>query len=296
MKFINKLERKFGKYAINNLIYYIIALYVIGWIMQLSAREVYSTYFSLNAEAILHGQVWRIVTFLMKPPASSPIFMVFVLYLYYMIGMNLERAWGAFRFNLYFFTGVLFHAITAIIIYILFGGLIVELDTFYLNMSLFFAFAALYPNMQLLLFFIIPVKIKWLAMLNGVLFVLTIISGAVINFLPIEAHINMFNKLAAFGVIATLPSSIAAFVSLLNFIIFFLATRNYKKYSPKEMKRKKVYNKEVKATKSETRHKCAVCGLTEKNDDTLVFRYCSKCNGNYEYCQNHLFTHEHKTK
>lgn len=293
MKFINKLERKFGKYAIHNLMYYIIALYIIGYLMQLFASDVYSTYFSLNAEAILHGQVWRIVTFLMNPPRTSPIFIIFVLYLYYMIGMNLEQAWGAFRFNLYIFTGVIFHVLTAIIIYLIFGQ-IVELDTFYLNMSLFFAFAALYPNMQLLLFFIIPIKIKWLALLNGVLFGLTIISGAVINFLPYTAQVNMFYKLGAFGIIATPSNSIAAFVSLLNFIIFFLATRNYRKYSPKEMKRKNVYKQQVKATQSETKHKCAVCGRTEKNDDELVFRYCSKCNGNYEYCQDHLFTHEHK--
>ena len=150
MNFINKLERKFGKYAIHNLMYYIIAIYVLGWIIQLVAPEIYTSYLSLNAEAILHGQVWRIVTFLLNPPSSSPLFMIFALYLYFIIGMNIERAWGAFRFNLYFFVGVLLHVIAAIIIYLIFG-INLDLGTYYLNLSLFFTFAALYPNMQLLL-------------------------------------------------------------------------------------------------------------------------------------------------
>lgn len=295
MKFINKLERKFGRYAIPNLMYYIIALYVIGWLVQMFSPEVYTAYFSLDAQKILHGQIWRIFTFLMNPPSSHPIFMIFVLYLYYMIGMNLERAWGSFRFNLYFFTGVILHVIAAIILYLGFN-LVVELDTFYLNMSLFFAFAALYPDMQLLLFFIIPIKIKWLALLNGVLFLLTIVSGIVINFMSASAQISMYYTLIKFGIVPSLPSSIAAFLSLLNFIIFFLATRNYKKVSPKEIHRKNEYKRKVNESRQSTRHKCAVCGRTEKDGDHLVFRYCSKCEGNYEYCQDHLFTHEHVKK
>lgn len=295
MNLINKLERKFGRYAIHNLMYYIIALYVIGWLIQMFVPQVYSAYFSLNAGKILQGQVWRIFTFLMVPPSASPIFMIFALYLYYMIGMNLERAWGSFRFNLYFFTGVLFHVIVAILLYLVFH-ISFELDTFYLNMSLFFAFAALYPDMQLLLFFIIPIKIKWLALLNGLLFTVTIVSGFIINFLPYAAGINMYNNLIRFGIVAALPNSIAAFVSLLNFLIFFLGTRNYKRVSPKEMRRKSNYKKQVKAETKESRHKCAVCGRTEKDGDDLVFRYCSKCDGNYEYCQDHLFTHQHIKK
>lgn len=296
MNFINKLERKFGKYAIHNLMYYIIAIYVLGWIIQLVAPEIYTSYLSLNAEAILHGQVWRIVTFLLNPPSSSPLFMIFALYLYFIIGMNIERAWGAFRFNLYFFVGVLLHVIAAIIIYLIFG-INLDLGTYYLNLSLFFTFAALYPNMQLLLFFIIPIKIKWIALLNGVFFAATIIFGIAINFLPEVAQYNLFTNLYRFGVIATLPSSIAALVSMLNFIIFFFATRNYKRVSPKEVHRRNVYKRQVNEhtrKDSQARHKCAVCGRTEKDSEDLVFRYCSKCHGGYEYCQDHLFTHEHK--
>ena len=133
-------------------------------------------YLSLNANAILHGQIWRIVTFLLQPPDGSPIFIVFALYLYYMIGQNLEAAWGAFRFNLYFFTGVLFHLIAALIVYFL-TGISFPIGTSYLNLSLFFAFAALYPNVEFLLFFVIPIKVKYLALLDGAFFAFTILQG-----------------------------------------------------------------------------------------------------------------------
>lgn len=167
MNWLSKLERKFGRYAIPNLMNYIILLYGGGFILQLVNPSFYYQYLSLNAAAILHGQVWRIVTFIIQPPSTSVIFVIFALYLYYMIGMQLERAWGAFRFNLYFFSGVLFHVIAALAAYLL-TGVSLPLDTWYLNMSLFFAFAALYPDMQFLLFFFIPVKVKWLAFLDGV--------------------------------------------------------------------------------------------------------------------------------
>ena len=111
MNWIQKLERKFGRYAIHNLMYYIIILYGVGFVISLVKPEFYYQYLAMDAGAVMHGQIWRVVTFLMQPPSSSPIFMVFALYLYYMIGQHLEATWGAFRFNLYFFTGVLFHVI-----------------------------------------------------------------------------------------------------------------------------------------------------------------------------------------
>ena len=79
----------------------------------------------------------------------------------------------------------------------------------------------------------------------------------------------------------------------LNFLIFFFSTRNYRSVSPKEVHRKRTYHRQVQQPKGVTRHKCAICGRTELDDPNLEFRFCSKCNGNYEYCQDHLFTHEH---
>lgn len=284
MNWLNKLERKFGRFAIPNLMNYIIALYIAGFGLNLISPTFYYEHLSLNAEAILHGQIWRIVTFLMQPPSSGVLFMVFALYLYYMIGRQLEYAWGAFRFNLYILTGVLFHVLAALITFWV-TGVSFPLGTSYLNLSLFFAFAALYPDVQFLLFMIIPVKVKYLAWLDAAYFGYAILQA----FLPAYGGsvVGIFYK----------ANAIAAFVSILNFLIFFLATRNMKKYSPKEIHRKTVYKKAVKEAKTTyaggAKHRCAVCGRTELDDDTLEFRYCSKCNGNYEYCQDHLFTHEH---
>ena len=239
---------------------------------------------------ILKGQVWRLVTFIIEPPDTSIIFIIFSLYLYYMIGSSLERTWGSFRFNVYFFMGMILHIIAAFLIYIIWG-IDFPLNTYYLNMSLFLAFAATYPDMQLMLFFIIPIKIKWLAIIDAVYFGLTIVFGflftTLVNVAP-ALYVGLFNL----GIMAHPLYATAALVSLLNFIVFFFMTRNVARYSPKEIKRKIVYTSKVKSASKGSRHKCAICGQTEANEN-LTFRYCSKCDGNYEYCQEHLYTHQH---
>ena len=270
MNWLNKLERKFGKYAIHNLMYYIVILYAVGVFVNIVNPYFYSMHLSLNAERILHGEVWRLITFMIKPPDSSLIFVIFALYLYYMIGTNLERQWGAFRFNIYFFTGIIGTIAAAFVLYAI-TGYSYALDTNYLNMSLFFAFAATYPDYQILLFFIIPIKMKYLAMLDGLYYIVAFFTGGI-------------------------AVKVAIVLSLANFIIYFLSTRNYRKLSPYEMKRKREYRQQVKAPKSITKHKCAICGRTEKDDDNLEFRFCSKCDGNYEYCSEHLYTHQHIKK
>lgn len=283
MNWLNKLERKFGRYAIPNLMFYIIVLYGTGFVLTLINPMFYYQYLSLNAEAILHGQIWRIITFIIQPPSNSLIFVALVLYCYYWIGRQLEATWGAFRFNLYFFAGVLFHVIAAIIVYLI-TGMSMPLGTSYLNLSLFFAFAAMFPDMQFLFMYIIPVKAKWLALLNGAFFAYTILQA----FLPSYGG-------GPDGIVYK-ANAIAAVVSIMNFLIFFLSSRNMKPYSPKQIKRKREFQKNIRPETTYAngaKHKCAVCGRTELDDPNLEFRYCSKCNGNYEYCQEHLFTHTH---
>ncbi len=287
MNWLNKLERKYGKYAIPNLMYYIIILYAFGFVLGLFNPEFYYQYLSLDAVAILRGQVWRIFTFIIQPPNTNIWFVIFTLYLYYMIGRQLEYVWGAFRFNVYFFTGVLLHVVAALLTYAI-TGVSLPLGTYYLNMSLFFAYAAIYPNQQFYLFMVLPIKVKYLAWLDGAYFAYAIIQA----FLPAYGGHPIYGM-------AYKASALAAFVSLLNFLIFFLSTRNMRRFAPKEVKRRHNYHKAVQAGRAYqtgpdgAKHRCAVCGRTELDDGTLEFRYCSKCNGNYEYCQDHLFTHEH---
>ena len=165
MSLLDKMERKFGKYAIPNLMQYIIILYVLGMVLRIATPGVYETYFMLDASQILHGQVWRIFTFLLQSPSNNLLFFIITLYFYYMIGSVLERTWGSFRFNVYYFTGVIGTVLAAIFIYLI-TGRVYYLDTTYINASLFLAFAFEYPDMEVLLMFILPIKMKWLAYID----------------------------------------------------------------------------------------------------------------------------------
>ncbi len=291
MNWLDRLERKFGRYAIHNLMNYIIVLYALGYIILTFVPDFYFQYLALDPSAILRGQIWRIITFIVYPPSTGLFYFLISMYLYYTIGRVLENQWGAFRFNMYFFSGVLLHVVAAFLCLYGFGmNLGLMFGTYYLNFSLFFAFAATYPDMQFLLFFIIPIKAKWLGIINGIYFGATIIAGFFVNYLPY----NVIRGLFSAGITAHPANSVMALVSLGNFLIFFFGMRTMRRYNPKEVYRRRAYAKSVnQGQKNAATHKCAVCGRTEKDGDDLVFRFCSKCNGNYEYCQDHLFTHEH---
>lgn len=294
MKLIDKLEKKFGKYAIKNLMYYIIMLYALGFVILVFQPGIYYNWLSLNAPAILSGHIWRIFTYIIYPPTGSLITILISLYFYYMIGTMLERQWGAFRFNLYFFTGVLLHAIAAIIIYVIWG-VVLEMGTYYLNLSMFFAFAAMFPDMQVLFMWLIPIKMKYLAWIDGIYFAVTIAAGLLSEHISYDIQA----RLLSFGIVANKAYAVMALVSLLNFLLYATSFRSVQRMAPREIYRRKAYEQKVQKAqqpKSAARHKCVICGRTEKDAPGLEFRFCSKCEGNYEYCQEHLFTHEHVKK
>lgn len=293
---IQKLERKFGKYSIPHLMNYIIGGYIIGYciyIISLATNTNWLSLLQLQPHLVLQGQVWRVISWVLIPPIQNPLFEIIMMFFYWQLGNMLEGTWGTFRFNLYIFGGIFFTIIGAFLTY---GILYLTLGipaalggyftTEYINMSIFLAFATSYPDMQILLYFLIPIKMKWMSVLYGVL--------VGYEFL-----------------ISGLAGRVAIVSSLLNFIIFFLMTRNYKSISPYEKARKAKWksatnqppphNTNQHAGFSPTgknfniaRHKCAICGRTDISNPELTFRFCSKCNGNYEYCNDHLFTHQHK--
>lgn len=289
-QFYNKLEKKFGRHSISNLTLYLIVGFVIGYLLEYIAPNLYA-YITLNPYAILHGQVWRLVTWIIAPPSSLNIFTIIMLFFYYSIGSALERTWGTFRYNLYVFSGILFTIVGAFVAYFImlhmnFGtvnasaqfpmavGTIVgySVSTYYICLTMMLAFGAVFPNEVVYLYMIIPIKMKWFAIFDGVMILLDFIG----------TH-NMALR-------------VIILASVLNFLIFFLSSRNYKSVSPHRMKQKKVYKEAQKIHPqyaNGARHRCYICGRTELDDPNLEFRYCSKCNGNYEYCQDHLFTHEH---
>lgn len=282
MNFLNKMERKIGKYTIPNLMIYLIAAYCIGFVIY-TVNPNFMLMLTLSPYHILHGQVWRLITWILMPTDTRVFSLLIMALLYYQLGSALERSWGTFRFNVYIFGGMLFTVIGAFILYGIYAAsgtgnletisLISSLTftTNYINLTIFLAFAVMYPEMQILLFFIIPVKMKWMAVVYAVLIAINLI-------------------LTSWG------GRIAIIMSILNFLIFFLSTRNYRRVSPKEIHRKQVFKAQMREPRKGsmvTKHKCAVCGRTELDDPNLEFRFCSKCDGNYEYCQDHLFTHQH---
>lgn len=287
----NRLRRKLEKYAIPNLTLYLIICYGIGYLMQFLVPAGYQ-YLMLDPFLVLKGQVWRLVTWILIPPDSSNIFFVLItLYLYYSLGGLLERIWGTYKYNVYLFSGLLFTILGAFVLcgysvlmsaqptmytglYLLNNGSAVyfgQFSTYYINMSIFLACAASIPDVQVLLMFLFPIKVKWLGIVYGIILLVNCIQGGIATW-------------------------IVVIFSLLNFLVFFLRSKGKMHLSVGQIKRQQEFHQKMRAagqTKGITRHKCAICGRTELDGDDLEFRFCSKCNGNYEYCQYHLFTHEH---
>ena len=296
---MSNFEKKFGKYAIKNLSLILIMCYACGYLMKW-INPGFFTYLYLNPyEIIHHFQIWRLVTWLIVPPDSFDFWTLLMLYFYYSIGTSLERTWGTYRYNVYIFSGILFTAVGAFILYgvsSLLGaqslGLWMTVDgyityptmfsTYYVNMSIFLAYAATFPDYEVLLFFILPIKVKFLGIIYWAMLVYQFIVGY-----GTSSALFYYNLGIRFVITA----------SLLNFVVFFFTSRKKVRRGPIKMIRQQAVKQqarhEMKKSSGITRHKCAVCGRTDETNPELEFRFCSKCNGNYEYCQDHLFTHTH---
>ncbi len=302
MYFLNKWERKWGKYAIPNITMYLIICYAFGYMLQWVKSPVLGL-LTLDPYAILHGQVWRLVTWIIVPPSGFDFFTLIMLYFYYSIGRSLEYAWGTFRYNVYLFSGLLFTVIGAFLMYAgceLFAGEALgeavaalgiagessarvfytyasySFSTYYICMSMFLAYAITFPDMQVLLMMIIPIKVKILGVIYAVMMLYYVITAG---------------QMGIFGI----PTQVAIVSTLLNAIIFFVVTRRSFR-TPHQIKRQRAYKKQTAKMMSITKHKCAICGRTEVDSPDLEFRFCSKCEGNYEYCSEHLYTHKHVVK
>ncbi len=259
---LSKLERRFGRYAIANLMAYVVGAQGVVFLLSRTAQGARIISEMLFDPALIaQGQVWRLVSFMMIPPSFS-IWVFFILYLYYLFGTRLEEEWGSFRFNVYYFSGAAFSIAGAFL-----AG--ASATAVYLNLSIFLAFATIDPDFSILLFFVIPVKVKYLAWLAWLAVAFTIV------FEP-------------------LPAKIMAAVSLLNYFAFFgrdirRRLRTGIAYGPQ----RGLFRARASAGMAGPIHRCTVCGATERDDPRLEFRYCSKCAGHHEYCLTHLDAHDH---
>lgn len=293
-KLLAKLERKFGKFAIRNLPLYMAIVYAVGYFL-FFINPAATDALPLNFYYIMQGQVWRLITWVFVPDYSGNIFiMLLTLYFFVMVGRSLERAWGSFLFNVFIFGG--FFCIFAgkvmvtLLAFLLYVTGFVPADLFialyagdttgayYIDMSIFFAYAIMYPDARFLVFYIFPIKAKVL----GIIYVIVMAFNVALTF--------------RMGISVGVLSFITVAMSLMNVILFFAWTKRGRYKSPKEMKRQRDYKVKIKKATAVSRHKCAICGQTPESNPQLQFRYCSKCEGNYEYCSEHLFTHEHVKK
>lgn len=270
---------------------YVIAISGLGMLISMVNPYIYYQYLSLDFYQIFHhGQVWRLITFLLCPSAggsgSSGLFwFVIMAWVYYSIGSNLERIWGRFRFTLFYLSGIVMILIVTLAAYLIMGivypaqevgiwlGMQVTLE--YVTESLFLAFALVFPDVQFLLFFIIPVKAKWLSIFYFALDAYQIIQGIMMkSYYPVALIV----------------------VSLINIFIFFFFAKGRPGMAAhaRQTKRKAEFKQKMHESREKGPiHRCAICGRTELDAPELDFRYCSKCDGRYEYCSEHLFTHEH---
>ena len=255
-----------------------VAVYVL-MLLTMRADANALSFLYLDGSKVLRGEIWRIVTFIFVPASSSPFWLAVSLYFYYWIGTSLERQWGTAKFTLYYFSGVVLTLVVGIVTALVSGHNVLIEGTSYVNLSMFLAFAFLFPDTRLLLFFFIPVKIKWLAWLDAALFLFDIIR---------------YLMLGAWGY-ALIPV-----VAILNYFLFFWAAidafiRQQKyRHNPQTVNFKKAVRQQQQ--QRGYHHKCAVCGRTDTDYPNLQFRYCSKCAGYRCFCQDHIFSHVHFTE
>ena len=269
--------------GISNLMLYIALGNALVYLMSMIDRT-NTLYYILcfDREAILQGQVWRLLTYALTFDSGNILYTAIALICYYSLGRAIENAWGTFRFNLFYLTGILMMDIYCMI----FGG---YATAGYLNLSLFLAYATMYPDAQFLLMFIIPVKAWIFALLDLALVVIGLLG-------------NPF------------PYNLFSVISLANYFLFFgkdvlnvipvswrmNARRLFKKGGSKKQKAKTSpfpnagsYQATVATPKAPYTHKCTVCGRTDLTNPELEFRYCSRCKGYFCYCQDHINNHTH---
>ena len=273
MSHVERFCYKHPRFGIPNLMRYIAIGSAAYWVLNL-INPVLISYFSFVPSRVLQGEVWRLITFFFIPENMGWLGLIAV-YFYYWIGSTLEQHWGTGQFTIYFFSGAILTMLYGLLMYLLFS-----IDSYltptYVYLAMFFAFAVFFPDLQVLLFFILPIKIKYLAYVNAALFVYGVIASAFpMNLLPV--------------------------VATLNFLIFCGGELLRRIRGNRVSKNTVNFRRESRRIRYEQaqklyHHKCAVCGRTDTDYPELEFRYCSRCAGYHCFCQDHINNHVHFTE
>lgn len=256
-----------------------------------------------DASLILKGQVWRLVSFVFTflidtqgVSISGLLLSVISVMFYTWLGRTLEAAWGRLKFNLYYFSGILLLSLTALLLQLIFPDYpIRSVSTYYVNLSLFIAVATIIPEQRVLFMMFIPIKMKWLAIVDLALTTLSVLQGMDVALMMGQAYGGRIGLVCA--LCALLPV-----VGLLNYLLFFgrdignLFGRRVNRYVPPRPPRQPaaVPGRSTRTTTGQSyHHKCTICGRTDTDCPGLEFRYCSRCRGYFCYCIDHINNHEH---
>ena len=283
LTFVDRLQRRFGWLAVPNVTMALIVGQAVLYIANFLAvrgvlpGEIALERLMLDPAKVMQGEVWRLVTFLFTPPPIGPIFVIFYFALFHLFGTTLEREWGTFKYNLFLLIGYLANVAAAFA-----GSFILQqqldfagddalkfasLDATngFLYGSIFLAFARLYPDFTLNLFFVLPMRIKWLALLMWIGYAYAMVTGGWMTRMLVLA-------------------------TTLNYILFF-GREHVREW--RYGQRKRAFRSEAKRATAPAKHVCAVCGLSSATEPRTLFRYCSKCTGQRCYCPEHIRDHEH---
>jgi hypothetical protein len=261
MSTLSKLERTLGRFAVPNLALYMVFGQVTVYLAILLGQLDKGLFLFVPRLALM-GQWWRILTFMLMPPSMSIIFICFAWWIFYMMGSALEDYWGAFRFNLFILLGA------ALTVGLSFLQPDMAITNAFLGGSVFLAFAYLNPDFELLLFFILPVKIKWLALITWAVYGFEFLAGGW------SARLQV---IAATG----------------NFFLFFGRDLVQSARSRRRAMAHAADRAAAAGRAGQPRHRCRICGKTDQSNPELDFRYCSKCSGDECYCPDHIRNHEH---
>jgi hypothetical protein len=250
MKFLDRLEKRFGNWAVPNVVMFLVIAQVFILGMILLGRVDFASLL-LMPKKVFEGEWWRLLSFMVAPPnipnsVLSMVFIAFFWYIFWMMSTSLETLWSVFRFNVYLFSGLLFSVAGAFLGQLISPGTVIYLSPYFLYLSVFFAFATTHPDIQFLIFFVIPMKVKWMAYFVGGLTALTFI------FAP------------------TMGDRVAILFPLLNYFLFF---RGAFGSTIESRKRRAKFESEKRVRDDEALHQCVQCGATDKSDSGRDFRY-----------------------
>ena len=298
---MKKLRRQFDLFCFRNkdkgipnlMLYIVLGSGLVYLMTNLGYDQLYSL-LCFDRNAILNGQVWRLFTYAFAMQSGNMFFTLILLYCYYSLGRAVENAWGTFRFNLFYLSGIVLMDIYALA----FGGIAVHGYDFslyygssmidYLNLSLLISFATLYPDTRFFIFFVIPIK----AWVLGLIYLL----------------ITLYEVLTMSVPILMFPHNLFPLVALGNYFLFFgkdvihLLPQSWQIRKKKATAQHFSGHKTIPFTKPDSKdtaekpnynHRCTICGRTDISNPELEFRYCSRCKGYHCYCEEHISNHTH---